>query len=254
VPRKKQLTSARAEIGLAGRVLTRVILNPLISLAVLGSVVAAVSAAPTTGIMYLFLGLLAPWLFIGILLISLPLLGAARNLFTLPTAIRCNHTLEHGTITVLRETYGRARKLSGRSDEQGFRVAGAEDQRDITSAFAAATRKLESGEREFVVARGCGSMVVTAQAIGLALYSATGVVFVFAGAPPTVVLPTILGEYALIVLLRYPVGLYLQRTRFLSFDFTNARITSITSVDRAQLLERHPVFFVRTQITPVKPE
>jgi hypothetical protein len=223
-------------------------MNPLVNLSFLALLVAGAALASRSGPILLLGTLLLPWIFFLLLLLSLPFVGAAARWFRMPEATRRNHALEHGTIAVLRQQYGRGRRLSGQSSADGFRVAGAERQRDVTEAFRTVVKRLAAGETGFVVANGCGSMIVTTQALGLVVFALTGLAFWVLKPSPAVVAATVLGELAIVTLVRYPVGRYLQRTHFLSLEFELATVLSITPVTRAQLFERHPVFFVRTKV------
>jgi hypothetical protein len=63
-----------------------------------------------------------------------------------------------------------------------------------------------------------------------------------------VVVVAALGIIGIAAVARYPLGMMLQKRRFLLIDFSDASILSVDPVDRAEVLERHPVHFVRTQI------
>jgi hypothetical protein len=236
-------------MGFAYRLLVRASLNPLINLSFLALLVAGVAFAARSGPILLLGTLLLPWIFFALLLLSLPFVGAAVRWFRIPEATRRNHALEHGTIALLRQQYGKGPRLTGKSSADGFRIGGAKRPRDITEAFRALLERLRAGETGLVVTTGCGSMIVTAQALGLVVFALTGLAFSVLKPAPGTVGVTVLAELAIVTLVRYPVGRYLQRKRFLSLGFEQATILSITPVNRAQLFERHPVFFVRTKVT-----
>jgi len=173
--------------------------------------------------------------------------------FRLPAATWRNHALEHATVRFLRRRYGTRYTLSGHSEELGFRLAGARSPEDIRRAFAEAVREIRAGNTEVAVMRGCGTNLVTAQAIGLVLVAALTMIIVVLAPAPLHVAIALCVILALTALLRYPLGMRLQRRRMLLMDFRDASIRSIDPILKAGPLERHPVHFVRTQILLPEP-
>ena len=66
---------------------------------------------------------------------------------------------------------------------------------------------------------------------------------------PLIVAIALAGIIALVVVVRYPLGMWIQQRRFLLLDFSDASILSVDPVYRAGPFERHPVYFVRTQVS-----
>ncbi|MGH9868639.1 MAG: DUF6391 domain-containing protein [Candidatus Polarisedimenticolia bacterium] len=201
----------------------------------------------------LLAGLAGPFVVILLILISLPTVGGVLRRFRLSDEEERNHALEHGTIHFLRQKYGKRYKLSGRADVQGFRVAGARSESDIQKAFARLLQEIRAGNTDIVVKRGCGSNMVTAQAIGLLLLTVLAVAVIIAAPPVSMVLAAVVVILLVALPLRYPLGMRIQSRRFLLVDFDDASILGISPVSRAELLERHPVFFVRTGVQVKQP-
>lgn len=223
------------------------LLRPARSFLLCYAAVAAVAAAPRTGSRGGCLAIVSPWLVIVLLLLNLPLLSAAFCRFRLTPAEKRNHTLEHTTIFFLRKRYGRRGRLAGRAYADGFRISGVADPSHVRQAFRQAATALERGEWNSAVSRRCGSMVVTAQALGaVALMPAAIGAFV---GPPLVGEILTAAAGAIFLLFRFPLGLWLQRRRFLSFDFEFPAIVSIEPAEPRPILDRPGVFFVRTRLT-----
>jgi hypothetical protein len=222
--------------------------RPARSFLVCYTLVTIAVAAPRTALHGGCLAIAAPWLAIGLLLLNLPLLSAAFRGFRLTPAERRNHALEHATIFFLRQRYGRRGRLAGQAFADGFHLSGVADAADIRQAFRQATAALERGEGSCAVSRRCGSMMVTAQALGVTALM-PGAVATLVG-PPRVAEVLTAAAGAAFLLLRFPIGLWLQRRRFLSFDFESPSIVSIDPAKPRPMLDRPGVFFVRTRMTP----
>jgi len=244
----KQRSSWSGEAGFVLRWLSRIIVSPVLSLGVIGLSICGLSAFSRAGDAVLFGSLLLPWISLILVLLALPTVGAVVRRYRLPEQTRRNHALEHGTIHFLRKHYGRRYKLTGRSEERGFRVAGAKTAADIQRAFRELLQHLRAGDHAVVVARGCGSNMVTAQASGVVLMALLSLGIVLFSPSLLMVAAAVLAILAIAMLVRYPLGMWLQRRRFLLVDFEDASILSVDPLQRAELFERHPVHFVRTQI------
>ena len=244
----RRRTSWSGEVGPLLRWFPRIIISPVLSLSLIGALICAFSLLSSAGNASFLGGLLLPWVALGLLLLSLPTVGALVSRYQLPEQTRRNHALEHGTLYFLRKRYGTRYKLSGRSEERGFRVAGARYPADIQRAFRELLLELRKGNQSVVVARRCGSNIVTAQACGLVLMAGLAVSVVALSPSIVVVVVAALGIIGIAAVARYPLGMMLQKRRFLLIDFSDASILSVDPVDRAEVLERHPVHFVRTQI------
>jgi hypothetical protein len=241
--------SDRGEAGFLIRGLFRIISNPVLSVAIIGIMLATLILVPWTGEAVLLASIFWPALVFVVLILALPSIGAMVRSFRLEEATRRNHALEHGTIFFLRRNYGKRYKLSGSSEARGFRIAGARSPADIEGAFRELMTELRSGNRKVVIARGCGSNIVTAQAIGLSLLVTLTVGFLFLSPSPLTVVGSVSCVVIVVALIRYPIGTAVQARRFLLLDFEDAAIQSISPLKRANIFERRPVYFVRTRVT-----
>ena len=237
----------RMPVGL--RVMRYLALRPSLVFAVYFVLVAALAFAPSSRHLSAFYLIASPWLLALMLLLHLPVLGAATRKFHPPRDIRMNHALEHGTIYFLRRRCGRKFKIGGLAEADGFRLNGMPSIDLVAPAFRELQEHLAKGDTRPVVSRGCGSMIVTAQAlsaISLTLVAVSFLTLRLERQTKTGMLVLVLLIY---VLLRRRLGLALQKKLFLSVDFAAAEIRSIKQVKPRGPLERQPVFFVRTVVT-----
>lgn len=211
------------------------------------SFVALVTSVPVTPSFAPLLSFLAPWLALALFLLNLPFFAAARRAFRLSPAERRNHALEHATIFYLRERYGRSARLAGRAAPDGFRISGVREPSHVRTAFDRAAESLEAGDWSCTVAKRCGSMVVTAQALGITLLA---IAFLASYLLPLAVSRLLTALSGVVfLLLRLPLGLWLQRRRFLLWDFHLPAILAIDPVEPRPILDRPRSFFVRTRLS-----
>jgi len=233
---------------LARRLLRFIMFRPFIVFAayfVLVSMLAVVPDPRTTARLSL---VAAPWVFTFMLLLHMPVIGAAFRGFRLLPDVRVNHALEHGTIFFLSRRCGKRFKIGGKAESDGFRLNGMPSIDLIAPAFEDLRSALARGETRPVISRHCGSMIVTAQALSAILLTAAAVAFLvfdYRQRTRVVLLGLVLLVY---VALRHGLGLLLQRRWFLSLDFTHAELRSIKQVKPRGFLERQPVYFVRTVV------
>ncbi|MHC4779533.1 MAG: DUF6391 domain-containing protein, partial [Planctomycetota bacterium] len=235
-------------IGWALRLAFKVMFTPMASLIVSGLLAFSVVAAQKWEGFGVAMGVLHPVPFFVVFFINLPLLGAFLRLFWLPEKAKINHALEHGTIQILRKAYGRSRTLSGSSSEKGFRISGAKRARDVESAFRLLLERLANGETRLAYARTCGSVLVTTQALGLIVFLGTAIAFIELAPALDTALVVVLTELLIVMLLRYPMGVYIQKRFFVSVRFGSAHLVMVEPVDPEDLFEKSPVFFVHTRI------
>jgi hypothetical protein len=213
----------------------------------------AVALVPSGTNLPAFLVFVSPWLFLIVVIMNLPLFGAAFRLFHLPEEVRFNHALEHGTIYFLRRRYGKRFKIGGRAETRGFRLNGLPSDEFVAPGFEELREHLGRGRTRAVISKHCGSMIVTAQALAALLFMITVISFVVFGMT-TRRKVSLLGTIVLVyLLLRHAAGWILQRRLFLSVDFSDASITSILRVPPAGPLERQQVYFVRTTVRKQEP-
>jgi hypothetical protein len=90
---------------------------------------------------------------------------------------------------------------------------------------------------------------VVAQGVGVVLLVLTLLLFV-GWTPNTATVALVLAsQLALWLLLRRPLGRWLQWNRLLAVDFESAGIHSVTQVPSKPLFEKAPTYLVRTEIS-----
>lgn len=99
------------------------------------------------------------------------LVYALLNLLTVPLQIieiatnkplRKNHALEHATINVIEERWGRRGPLSGYARENGYYIIGPVDPDTLEWASREAWERLSRGERELAIHSKCGTSIAVA--------------------------------------------------------------------------------------------
>lgn len=100
-------------------------------------------------------------------------LASLVTLFTSPAQFRAllrdrnlrrNHALEHATINVIEERFGRSR-LAGLAEADGFTLQGGAPPDLVASAAAEALTRLRSGERRLAIHPRCGTSLIAAQLV-----------------------------------------------------------------------------------------
>jgi len=84
--------------------------------------------------------------------------------------IRRNHAIEHATINVLEESAGHRLNVSGLSKEDGFYIAGIQNQEMIEQAAVNGLRLLKSGNCQLAIHRRCGTDVAIANFISAVVF------------------------------------------------------------------------------------
>jgi hypothetical protein len=167
-------------------------------------------------------GLISIILTIGLTLGSLvALLKAPSQLLAIlrNQPVRRNHTLEHATINVIEQRYGRSR-LSGLAQPGGFIVRGGAPAELVADAAQEALARLSAGERNLAIHPRCGTTLVAAQLVLAVAFLAVLVV-----TRELSFLPFLVGILAAVLLARRLSPL-LQR-----FITTNPNIRELTITD-----------------------
>lgn len=115
--------------------------------------------------LFLFVAGLAIVATVGLTLSSLvTLVTAPGQLIKLmrDKALRRNHALEHATINVIEERFGRT-NLAGLAQPEGFIIRGGAPPELIASAAQEALARLRAGERHLAIHPRCGTTVVISQ-------------------------------------------------------------------------------------------
>lgn len=136
-----------------------------------------------------------------------PMMEAPRQFprLLISRRMRRNHALEHATINVLEQRYGRT-GLTGMPAKDGFHLRGRADPHAITTAAQEAIRRLSRGERQLATSRRCPTSLISTQLVLLILF--VGAMFlVNQGYSAPLFLAAVLGA----ALLGPPLSPYLQR-------------------------------------------
>src|SRR5262245_60451025 len=89
--------------------------RPFVGYSVLFGISTLCGLVPRTAETTLFFAFALPWLFLLLVLLNLPFVGALVRRFRLSSAERRNHALEHGTIHFLLVRRGTTRGVGGRA-------------------------------------------------------------------------------------------------------------------------------------------
>ncbi|MBX5444880.1 DUF6391 domain-containing protein [Sphaerobacter sp.] len=128
----------------------------------------------------LFVGLagLAILTTVGVTLASLvTLVTAPGQLWRLlrDRTLRRNHALEHATVNVIEERYGRSH-LAGLAKPEGFVIQGGAPPALVADAAQEALARLQAGERRLAIHPRCGTTLVAAQLVMALAFLATLVI------------------------------------------------------------------------------
>ncbi len=90
------------------------------------------------------------------------LLSAPGQIFQIATnkILRKNHALEHATINVLEEKYGRGLFFSGLAREDGFFIRGSANPIEVEEAAREGLLRLQRGEKNLAVHTRCGTTIL----------------------------------------------------------------------------------------------
>ncbi len=222
--------------------------RPLLGYSVLFSIALCWGLLPRSGEVVVLAILVIPWVFLVLVILNFPFVSALFEGLRLDSDTGRNHALEHGTIKCWYRKYGGKRGVGGRAKTEGFRIYGIHSKKEIQEAFDEFI-DLDPEERlNIAVSNRCGSMLVMAQGIGVLLLFITLAAFSiwdFSALAVYLILGAQLGTF---LMLRGPLSRLFQRYRFLSVDFTKAKILEIKQVNTEPLFETGTVYFVRTQI------
>jgi len=77
-------------------------------------------------------------------------------------AVRRNHALEHGTVTIMLERLGVGTRMAGRAVADGFYIYGNVPTDVLAASADEALRRLQAGEEELAVTPLCGTNIAVA--------------------------------------------------------------------------------------------
>ncbi len=205
------------------------------------------AVAQKSGVAMLLNSLLFPWFFLLFMLLNAPFIGTVFRGFQMTKATKRNHVLEHGTIYMLLKKYGDIKGIGGMAEKNGFSISGVTDKSKIRKAFTEVRDLLKNNEIDFVIAKKCGSNIVTAQGYGIILLTITLFLYLFVDI--TVANAVIIfGLNALIYFLfRVRIANWMQYRLFMNFDFDDTTIKDINKLKKTGIHSR-PGMFVSTNI------
>ena len=120
-------------------------------------------------------------------------------------AVRRNHALEHGTVTLLLARHGSGVRLVGRATVDGFYIYGRAPTDALTACAHEALARLQRGEASLAVTPLCGTNI----AVG-ALLSGLGAALALGRAPSAARLPNAVTAAAVGIVASQPAGRWVQ--------------------------------------------
>ncbi len=164
--------------------------------------------------------------------------GQIYHIATNP-ALRKNHALEHATINVLEERYGRGLPLAGYAEKNGFFIKGWINSWEVEDAAREGLRRLQQGENKLAIHQRCGSTLLVANLVASILF----LVFLFM----TGIFNFIYLLFALILanIVGSPLGVIMQRYLTTSTNVDGLYVKSI-EVSSPRNIPYDMWFFVRT--------
>jgi hypothetical protein len=193
--------------------------------------------------------ILMPWVFVILLFFNLPFAATVFRKFRMSEAQKRNHALEHGTVFYLRQRYGKKARVGGKAFESGFRLSGIQNKTDVRDAFDLLLLALQRADRQCVVSRSCGSTIIVAQGLGVVMLTSSALLATLLGFGPYASIALLAANVCAFVVLRYPLGLYIQRRFLLSLRFSYASIVEVKRVKDREFYEGPSVVFVVTEVT-----
>lgn len=156
------------------------------------------------------------------------------------TAVRCNHALEHATISVLMAKLGPNVRLMGRAAVDGFYVYGNVSTEMVARAANEGLSRLKGGDRSMAVSPLCGTNLVTAGFLAgvasmLAMRRKNGV---------DSLLRVLLAATTAVVLAQ-PLGRLVQQYVTTSYDVSGFSISEVVCLQQGKHA-RHKIKTVRS--------
>lgn len=189
----------------------------------------------------------SPIIVVTLCVLNLPLTVQVFRLFSMDSATKRNHALEHATIHFLLRNA--VRVSGGKAERTGFRISGGAKPAQIRDAFAEVERLIMAGQTIPHISRHCGSNLVTSLALALLLLAAVTTLCLFLHPGLATRAGLLAGIPIAFVLIRHTVGNTIQARFFMATDFVGAAIESIRDVPLDPVIERGPVRFVETRLT-----
>ncbi len=137
-------------------------------------------------------------------------------------AIRQNHALEHGTMTILMKKLGKEVRMMGRSSPTGFYIYGDIPTDIVKEAAEEALRRLKAGEEELAISPFCGTNAVV-----------TGILATFAslialsGKNKLLKIPRAILAAILVGIFSHPIGRLVQKYLTTTNDLSDVKIERV---------------------------
>lgn len=189
----------------------------------------------------------SPFIVLTLGILNLPLTVQVFRLFSMDSATKRNHALEHATIHFLLRN--KVRVSGGRAEGAGFRVSGGAKPAEIRKAFTEVERLITNRQRIPHISPHCGSNLVTSLALALLLLAVVTALCLFLQPSLAVRAGLLAGVPIAFVLVRHTVGNSIQARFFMATDFVGAAIENIRDVRPHPVMERGPARFVETSVT-----
>ena len=150
-------------------------------------------------------------------------------------AVRCNHALEHATVSILLGRVGQHTRLVGRASLDGFYIYGNVPAEKIGECAAEGLVRLKQGESHLAISPLCGTNLAVAGILaGLASLLALG------NRRRLERLPNVLAAAMLAVVIAQPLGRLIQKHVTTSDDVDGLEIVGVTPAGRG-LVPLHKV-------------
>ncbi|MFH0887587.1 MAG: DUF6391 domain-containing protein [Planctomycetota bacterium] len=194
------------------------------------------------GLIYAFL---LPLLLIPIIFLNARFFIMLFKGFRIEEDVKANHSLEHGTIYFLRQNTPK-RKIGGSAYENGFKLYGVREEKEIKESFLKFMEHFHRGESKTILSKGCGTNSEVFSGIAFITLISTFVIFACYSFSFKQTLIIILLNILIYLLLKYPLGRLYQKQITTSIKFKYASIKSIEKVKPTDFFEKSPIFFVHT--------
>lgn len=137
-------------------------------------------------------------------------------------AIRRNHALEHGTVSILLGRLGPGLRLVGRAVPDGFYIYGRVPTEELATCAREALARFQRGEATLALTPLCGTNIAVAGVL-----SALGTALVLGRRPDATRLPNAFSAAMLGILLAQPVGRLIQQYATTRADLDGMEIVGV---------------------------
>ena len=224
----------------------RFIFNPLTGFVSYFLIVIFFVFIPSSGASVILFYFCLPFIIFLVILFNMSFISLLFRRFTMSEEIKRNHALEHGTIYILRNKYGKNVRIGGVAKRDGFRICGVNKQEDLRHAFDQLVKELKKENSKLIISMSCGTNVSTAQGFGIIILTVSFLSILILRPIPEAIFFILALNVILYFSLRRWLGNWIQKRLFMSLDFSEASIHSINKTKKEIFWERTPVYFVKT--------